>query len=130
MYEEDQELCGLPAQNINWLNNLIDELKKEIKINSVILFGSRASEDHTVWSDYDICIVSNDFTKLNKWDRMDLVLSKWHGERALEPICYTSEELENCNYTLAYEIIDKGKIIYDDGTFRKILQHRKNKLKV
>lgn len=77
-----------------------------MKLNSIILFGSKASENHTVWNDYDISILSNDFTKFNKWDRMEPVLSKWHRECVFKPVCYTSKKLGNSNYTRTNEIMN------------------------
>ena len=56
----DFELCGVPAIEKKWLSDFISKIQRAIKLQKVILFGSRATNEHVTWSDYDVAIVSKD----------------------------------------------------------------------
>ncbi|MFH0875085.1 MAG: nucleotidyltransferase domain-containing protein [archaeon] len=79
---------------IKELNKLINKLKKKIKIEKVILFGSRARGDNFIHSDIDIIIVSDDFSGMKFADRIYRILELWDYEISLEPFCYTNEEFK------------------------------------
>lgn len=112
MREDTDELCGVQAVNEDWVQGLVTSLSKAIQVERVLLFGSRAKGEHTAWSDYDLCVISPDFKEMKPWERMELVLSHWGGERALEPICYTPHEFETINFSLVHEIRQNGQILY------------------
>ena len=60
----------------------------------MILFGSRARNEHLLESDVDVLIVSDRFANV-KWPRrVGDVAELWDGLVALEPLCYTPEEFE------------------------------------
>src|SRR3989442_5637359 len=112
MCENADELCGLEAIRSDWIKGLISNLSDRISIQALYVFGSRASGEHLTWSDYDVCVVSQDFRPLRPWKRMELVLSCWEGERALEPVCLTPEEFERTNFTLIRQIRQSGLLLY------------------
>lgn len=121
MREDADELCGVEAVNENWIRGLIEGLSRIIRVDRVYLFGSRANGEHTAWSDYDLCVISPDFQRMKPWRRMELALSHWDGERALEVVCYTPHEFRTIQFSLAREIRQGGRILYPvsgerDGT--------------
>lgn len=61
-------------------------------MEKVILFGSRARGDFLKNSDYDLIIVSEDFSELSFIKRMSEMYKYWNAEQALEAFCYTPEE--------------------------------------
>ena len=67
-------------------------LKEHIKVNRLILFGSRARGDNFVTSDYDFILVSEEFagTRFNR--RASRLYDLWHSSCDLEVLCYTPEE--------------------------------------
>jgi predicted nucleotidyltransferase len=67
-------------------------LKKQIKVNRLILFGNRARGDHFVTSDFDFVLVSDDFLGLPFVRRAARLYDLWHSDRDLKVICYTPEE--------------------------------------
>ena len=112
MCPDDEELCGVPAVQPGWIEEFITELKAVLELKGLILFGSRAKGDHITWSDYDICVISNDFAGQKPWERMELVLEKWSGRRALEPLCYTEDEFRRVQKTTIGQVIAKGQKLY------------------
>jgi hypothetical protein len=64
------------------------------------------------WSDYDICVISDDFQGMRPWERMELALACWEGERALEPVCFTTQEFEQNDFVLVQQIRQTGIPLY------------------
>jgi predicted nucleotidyltransferase len=112
MCSDAEELCGIPAVQPDWIAEFISQLKATLKLKGLILFGSRARGEHLTWSDYDVCVISDDFADQKPWERMELVLEKWSGGRALEPLCYTEEEFERIQGTTIGQVITQGKRLY------------------
>lgn len=106
----DIELCGLPPITEVWLSDFVKRLKKAVKLQKVILFGSRAKNEHTTWSDYDLAIVSSDFSGVHPAERMARMLKLWKGQRTLEPLCFTPQEFKR--QTTLLKEIRKGKVVY------------------
>lgn len=69
-------------------------LNKSFSIRKMILFGSRARNDHLFNSDVDVIIVSDYFEGMNYIRRMHKVVGFWDEDLLLEPLCYTPEEFE------------------------------------
>lgn len=109
MRQEIDELCGIEPVNWDWIEGLRHSLSQVIRLDRLILFGSRAIGEHTCWSDYDLCVIAESFQEMRPWERMELVLSHWGGGRALEAICYTPEEFERLDNALVKEIKEKGR---------------------
>lgn len=110
MRENDNELCGVEPVRMDWVDEMIKSLP--VHIEKAILFGSRAVNEHTTWSDYDICFISSEFGGMKPWERMELVLKAWSGNRPLEPICYTPEEFASLDFSLVRDIKEFGRVIY------------------
>ena len=114
MRPDDEELCGVPAIREDWIAEFIARLKTALDLKGLILFGSRSRGEHTTWSDYDICVISNAFKGKKPWERMEWVLEKWSGGRALEPLCYTEDEFERIQGTTIGKVIAEGKRLYTE----------------
>lgn len=70
----------------------ISALAKEFRLEKAILFGSRATGDALIHSDYDLILVSPDFEGTHFLTRMAIVAQYWVSEAPLEPLCYTPAE--------------------------------------
>jgi len=99
------------------VNHYIDEVKKDIKLDGVLLFGSFAYGKPNKHSDVDLAVISRDFKKMNFLKRMDWLQSK-RGKPAfqiaMDIIGYTPEEfkkIEESSATMAYAK-KHGKWIY------------------
>jgi len=65
--------------------------KKGIKVEKIILFGSRAKEEYIKESDYDFIIVSKDFKGIPIFKRIEMILDI---KEDVDAICLTPEEFE------------------------------------
>lgn len=81
------------AQVIRSLRALKRRLARQIQIDRMILFGSRARGDWLLTSDADLMIVSPDFGGLRFPNRSAEVLRHWRGRVDLEVFCYTPAEV-------------------------------------
>ena len=80
---------------------LLSEVKKviqeRIRVERVILFGSRARGVFHADSDYDLAVISKDLEGMN-FDKRQLILRplirKVIGYAPLDVVCYTPEEFE------------------------------------
>ena len=81
------------AEVIRGLKRLKRRLASHIRVDQMILFGSRARGDWLLTSDADLVIVSPDFGGRRFVERGAEVLRHWRGRVDLEVFCYTPEEI-------------------------------------
>lgn len=72
--------------------NYINDLKIEIDVEKVILFGSRAKGEELEDSDIDLVVISEDFSKMSFIERLEFLELKWKYTLSLEALGYTLEE--------------------------------------
>ncbi len=67
--------------------------KSGIRVKKIILYGSYASGKPKEWSDIDLVVISNDFEKMDLWERL-VVLGRVTTKvmEPLEVLGYTEEE--------------------------------------
>ncbi len=75
------------------IKKLKGRLAPKYKIDTALLFGSRARGDNLLDSDIDLLLVSSDFGP-NFPQRIRDVAREWDHVIPLEPICYTPKEFE------------------------------------
>lgn len=77
------------------IKDFAKRVKKEYKVDKLILFGSRARGDNFNDSDYDVIIVSSDFKNIFFTKKIAKMYNFWkHYPLEIEPLCYTPEEFE------------------------------------
>ncbi len=81
------------TQVVRRLRALKRRLAGHIRVERMILFGSRVRRDWLLTSDADVMIVSPDFGGRRFVDRSAEVLRHWGGCVDLEVFCYTPEEM-------------------------------------
>jgi hypothetical protein len=99
----------------------VEDLKKEV--SAIILFGSRARGDYLRDSDYDILVISEDFEKMEFWDRMKFLRGFWELDESLEIFPYTKKEFLNLlemKSLTALDSLEEGIILYEDESFSGI----------
>jgi predicted nucleotidyltransferase len=95
---------------IERVKEAVIELKRQIPIDCVYLFGSYAKGTPKPYSDVDIAIVSPEFGK-NYINETVFMMEIFHGTGLIvEPHAYSREELENTekNTFLYEEVLQKG----------------------
>ena len=76
------------------IKSLKKSVNKKFKLDTTILFGSRARGDYLLDSDVDMIFVSKKFSRLNFRRRMGEIIEMWDEWIDIEPLCYTPEEFE------------------------------------
>lgn len=99
-------------------------LGKGLRVNSVILIGSRARGDWLKESDVDILVISDDFTGLKFYEREELISKEWDYLLPLEPWCYTRSEMEEAITSRpridVIDALEYGVVVYDDGFWDEV----------
>lgn len=81
------------AEVVRRLRVLKRRLASQIRVDPMMLFGSRARGDWLLTSDADVMIISPDFAGHRYVDRSAEILRHWRGRVDLEAFCYTPEEI-------------------------------------
>ena len=112
------------------LARLVDALR-DLKVRSIVLFGSRARGESLKDSDYDVLIVADGFDGMPFYEREYLVFSRYKGRLYLEPWCYTPREIiESLEKRPRIDIVDAvehGIVVYDDGFWERIRRRYKGR---
>lgn len=69
-------------------------IRKKMKIEKIILFGSRVTGENLKSSDYDFIVVSENFRNVFFTDRIAKMYDFWKFNVPIEVLCYTPEEFE------------------------------------
>ena len=77
---------------IKSLKKFLEKLGKDINIEKVILFGSRARGDFNSQSDIDLIIVSDGFENMSFFERVKKVSYYWEIDYPVDFICYSPKE--------------------------------------
>jgi len=76
------------------VERLAQQLKQHLKVQSLILFGSRAEGRADEWSDYDVIVVSPDFEGVPLLERGRMLLPYREPRVAYDFLCYTPAEFD------------------------------------
>ncbi|MSQ27703.1 MAG: nucleotidyltransferase domain-containing protein [Dehalococcoidia bacterium] len=96
------------------ISDFVEQLRKRIDLDAVILFGSYASGTPGEWSDIDLAVISPDFEGLPIWCRQEIIgkLSV-HRFPNLSPIGYPSSEYYDPGpHSFLREIIRTGRVVW------------------
>ncbi|HAO22765.1 MAG: hypothetical protein BWK80_22045 [Desulfobacteraceae bacterium IS3] len=99
----DTEITGIIARFTNAL------IMKGIKVEKIILYGSRSSGQIHNDSDIDVAVVSSDFGRDKYEERKFLLQLAWKIDLRLEPVPISAESFINDTWIpLIHEIRHKG----------------------
>ena len=95
------------------LKQFLKLLTKNIKVNEIILFGSRADGTSNNESDIDLIIVSDDFEGKNFFERVSMMYDYWNIDLPVDFLCYTTKEFNKLKkgITIVSEALKKGIIL-------------------
>ncbi len=98
------------------IEHFIAQLRRELNVAQVVLFGSYAYGQPHEWSDIDVAVISPSFTALGRVARLEwLERVAWKAEaHAIEPVGLTPEEYVGASdLSLLGEVREKGVVVYD-----------------
>lgn len=81
-------------KNIALVKKFKRNINKSIKVDKLILYGSRAKGNFHRYSDFDLLIVSPDFKGIPWYKRPAKFYLMWKEDYPLEILCYTPDEFE------------------------------------
>lgn len=95
------------------IREFVASLKKDIRVESVILYGSYAKNSPKPHSDIDILVVSRDFRKKKYLENMQYLFRKAARTNSLiEPLPVTPDEVRQCKKdAFLSSILKKGKFV-------------------
>ena len=85
--------------------------KKSIQVTAAYIFGSYAKGTANDNSDIDICVVSPVFGKDYFTEMIELRKIALEVDSRIEPVPFSSQDLEDKYYTLAVEVRKFGRIL-------------------
>lgn len=102
------------------LNNIVDVLVREIEPDRVILFGSRARQQHEERSDYDICVLKSGVAHRRALAK-HIYRLLYDIDAPVDVIVETPErfaQLQGNRFLIYREIAQQGQVIYDRSSAR------------
>lgn len=86
------------------------ELEKNVPVDKIIFFGSRAKGKFHPDSDIDLIIVSPKFRRLNFFTRGAKMYDYWNLNYPVDFLCYTPEEFNKLKrqVTIVKEALEEG----------------------
>lgn len=90
-----------------------EQVRKHLRVERMMLFGSRARGQALKDSDYDFVIVSPDFKGIFFTRRSAEMYKYWDYPETLEALCYTPEEFEKKSgqISIVREAVTEGVLV-------------------
>ena len=97
------------------LDDFAERLKKGIRLEALVLYGSYASGNAREWSDIDVAVISPDFDGVPMPKRQEMISGlTFDRVTRIEPLGYSSREYRNPGpHSFLGEIIRTGRIVYE-----------------
>jgi predicted nucleotidyltransferase len=95
------------------IERFLNRVKQAIRVEKVIVFGSRARGDYLTDSDVDLIMVSRDFEGVPFYERMDKLILLWESPLDLDVLCYTPEEfkMKKEEICIVKQAVEEGMVI-------------------
>ncbi|MEA1993325.1 MAG: nucleotidyltransferase domain-containing protein [Euryarchaeota archaeon] len=76
------------------IDNFLKKIEELYKPEKMLIFGSRARDEHLATSDYDILIVSKEFEGIHFLKRISTMFEHWGYDYDIDILPYTPKEFE------------------------------------
>lgn len=83
------------------MRRFVHRLRRELRAERILLFGSRGRGDHREGSDFDLLVVSPRFRTVRWVERAPKVLRLWELPYDLDAICLTPEEFRRRKHEIS-----------------------------
>ncbi|HHY22649.1 MAG TPA: nucleotidyltransferase domain-containing protein [Clostridiaceae bacterium] len=106
-------MVKIPENIRDIVEEYLEDLSSEIKIDKAILFGSYAKGDYSVDSDVDLAIFSDSFRDMDHIESIKYLLKKARKYRGvdLQPISFTNQDYEE-RLGIVEEVLGTGIEVY------------------
>lgn len=85
----------MDKETTNQVNEFANNILVQLPDAKIYLFGSRARNQHTRTSDYDLIVVSEQFKNISTPRRLEKVYACWDGTYQADILPYTPDELKH-----------------------------------
>jgi len=99
------------------MEEFLRRLSGALDLDALVLFGSRARQEHLHCSDVDVVVVSPSFEGLSVEERLKRVQEVWPGGGALEPVAVSAEELKDIERLVLCDALEEGIVLFDRGAW-------------
>lgn len=107
------------------IERFIRRLRREIRLQGVILFGSWARDEAYPSSDLDLAVISEDFQGQHRIARRLFLAERWTSDAPADILGLTPQELDTAQSLLVREILQYGHVLFDTGCVAKARAHLK-----
>ncbi len=97
------------------IERFLRRLRKEIRVQGVILFGSWAKNEAYPSSDLDLAVISEDFSGQHRIARRLFLAERWPSDVPADIVGLTPHELCAAQSLLVREILTYGHVLFDNG---------------
>jgi predicted nucleotidyltransferase len=104
-----------PAELETIIETLVERLRREIRVEAVVLFGSYVKGKPDEWSDIDVAVISPDFEGVRMSRRQDTLARLMAGtDPRVEALGHSSSEYRDPPpASFLREILRTGKVVYE-----------------
>lgn len=106
-------MVKLPENIRDIVEDYLEELSSEIKIDKAILFGSYAKGNYGIDSDIDLAIFSDSFKDMDRIESIKYLLKRARKYRGvdLQPVSFTNEDYEE-RLGIVEDVLKTGIVVY------------------
>jgi predicted nucleotidyltransferase len=96
------------------VDDFVERLKRAVRVDMVVLFGSYASHTAGEGSDIDLAVFSRDFEGISTWERQEAIARATVGRAyRISPIAFSMEEYrKHDRHSFVAEVLRTGKMVY------------------
>ena len=118
MRRRDPGLGRTPAGDVVAAATVVARLRASLPASALVLFGSRATDEYTQLSDYDLAVVSPAFEAEPRMFRRSEALFVALGDiRRVDPVGLAPSELAALDCLLVLDVVADGVALHDEGCF-------------
>ncbi len=96
------------------VSRFVKKVLGKFKPQAILLFGSRASGDQLLHSDYDFIVISDSFQNVAWLVRISVVVQLWTADENIDVIPYTPDEfaIKRFDTSIIRSAMKEAKLVY------------------
>ncbi|MCL6642739.1 MAG: nucleotidyltransferase domain-containing protein [Candidatus Bipolaricaulota bacterium] len=97
------------------IERFLRQLRREIRVQGALLFGSWAKDEAYPSSDLDLAVISEDFCGQHRIARRLFLSERWTSDVPADIVGLTPQELCAAQSLFVREILTHGQVLFDSG---------------